>query len=210
MLKLKNYVNETLEKNDFVKFDVMSLTEKEIEFLNDNFELSENNESIFITKKDNFYFETKYGLIKTKEQVKEILEVTDLKEIYIQSYKEAIENNISGNVFCFLDLTDLTIGYEFLRKGTYNQAIDDWYKLVLYKVNTPYSIFDNEDFFTDDEIITFELENFIDLTIEEFYLEKFGEDKMGNRIDEYLDYCSEGFDLEWEYLNEKLEDIYKK
>jgi hypothetical protein len=61
MLKLKNYVDETLYKNEYVKFDIMSLTQKEIEFLKDNYVISENNENIYITRDDNMYYKTEYG-----------------------------------------------------------------------------------------------------------------------------------------------------
>jgi len=89
MLKLKNYVDEKLYKNEYVKFDVMSLTQKEIEFLKDNYVLSENNESIYITRDDNIYYKTGYGKILTREQVDECLEVLDLPELYITLHKKS-------------------------------------------------------------------------------------------------------------------------
>lgn len=210
MLKLKNYVDEKLYKNEYVKFNVESLRKKEIDFLKENYVISENNESIYITRDDNIYYKTEYGKILTREQVEECLEVLDLPELYINLHKKALENNYNGRAVAFLDLRDLTVGYEWLPSNTYNQDIDNWYKLQLCKVDTPFDIFDDEDFFTDDEKAEFERNDNDYITIQEYYLEKWGSVGMDKHIDDYLGYYSMDFDLDWVVIRLNLDEIYSQ
>jgi len=107
-------------------------------------------------------------------------------------------------------LRDLTVGYEWFEDGWYNQDIDNWYKLQLFKVDTPFDIFEDEDFFTDDEKAEFLDYEFEALTIQEYYLEEWGSVGMDKHIDDYLDYYSVDFDLDWVVIRLNLDEIYSQ
>jgi len=81
----------------------------------------------------------------------------------------------------FLDLRDLTVGYEFMESGRYNHEVDDYYKLFLYDVETPNEIFD-------------------DVEVDVNNIEK---------VDEYLTDLSWDFDLDWDKVGINLDEIYE-
>jgi len=181
MNKLKNHVIEMLEQNEYVKLDKSNLRLNEIQFLDDEFIISENNDSIYITRDDNFYHITEHGTIVIQEHAEEVLETLDLRELFIETHKKALQYSINGTMSAFLDLRDLTVGYEFMESGRYNHEVDDYYKLFLYDVETPNEIFD-------------------DVEVDVNNIEK---------VDEYLTDLSWDFDLDWDKVGINLDEIYE-
>lgn len=148
--------------------------------------------------------------ILDREEIEKIIEELDPTEIWYMTYNEGNNWDFTGVAYTYLDVRDGTLHTAWLQQNTMEHPWDSFYQIVLCEMETG----DNWwDFMKPEELLDYdeqgEFWNY-DGTLEEFIIEKYGKEELEDRIKNAMDYYAYDFRLDWEDIEEQLDNLYSK
>ena len=141
--------------------------------------------------------------------IEELIDDLDAAEVYKITYEEAIGYSFSGTAYAILDVTDGKIFSRWLMQNNY--LMDDFGEIVLCSINTPLETPTENDLLDDEELTEFH--RYIDeheyKSIEDYIIEKYGDDSLEERKSDYVDWLASEFVIDYNKIEEQLDEIYK-
>ena len=139
-----------------------------------------------------------------KNETEKTVDDLSVAEIYKMAYKEGEGYTFSGTAYVILNVETGKIYSEWLQQN--NFTVNNFTEVVLLSMDTPIDISNAEDLLDDEEQKEFEE---YDGDVEDFIIEKHGEDEVEERKMTYIEWWASETGLEWERIQEQINEIYE-
>ena len=141
-----------------------------------------------------------------KEDIEKIVDELEVIDIYKKAYEKGRGYKFSGTAYVILDCSDGKIYTRWLQQN--NFIVNDFTDIVVFGMDTPICEFDDDDLIDNYGSEMEEWENF-DGSAEEFIVEKYGEEELENRKENVVDYWATEYGLEWNDIQERIDEMYE-
>lgn len=152
--------------------------------------------------------------ILSREKLEELIDELSEAEIYQKTYKEAKDWQLSGNAYTYIDARNGKVVTTWIQQNNYLHPWDNFYEIILCNIGTPTPDILLEDLIdiTDDKEYK-EFVQYADETgnkIEDFIIEKYGEEELQERIENIIEYYSLEFSFDFDEIRDQLDELYNK
>jgi hypothetical protein len=158
-----------------------------------------------------------FEVLSREELEKRIDEIqeSEIYEIYKRTFEKAWSYTFTGTAYTYVDARTGELKTSWLQQNHYQHPFDEFYEIVLCTVSSPV-----EDPYADDllDCTGEEWDEFHDWLkehdgyVREFFIDKYGEEEgekeYQERVENWIDWLANEFDIDWEEVERQLDELY--
>ena len=140
--------------------------------------------------------------ILDRKQIEDAIDELSTSQIYTDTFKKAASYSATGKVFTYINVMNGQVSTMWMQNNHQEHPWDSFYEIVLCSADSGNgnTEFDSQTMLDDDE--QKEFRNF------EGSLEEFLGDEYSGRFEDCIDYQAGEFELNWDNINQQLDDLY--
>jgi len=143
--------------------------------------------------------------ILERETIEEIISNIDQSDVFCRTFDKAQGYHFSGDAYTYVDARNGEIVTRWQQQGTFDHPWDSFYEIVICSVKTPVMEFDTNEYLDEKELQKFYDSN---MSLEEFLLTEYGPDEFERRTENIIDFYSQEFKIDRNFIKEQLDNLY--